>query len=127
MSLKAQGGKYTDEFSVNLGNIHYLDLAKRYQKAAFYLIKKYPKEYLSNVLRATIMFFKPTWDHGFGIEYNKVKLKSLIDLVTLESLRHNIENYIYKFPKPWPLREGVAFSSYLIIPFFYFLFFIFLF
>ena len=98
--FKSTRTKYTDEFSVNLGNIHYLDLAKRYQKAAFYLIKNYPKEYLSNVLRATIMFFKPTWDHGFGIESNKVKLKTLIDFVTLESIRHSIENYIYKFPKP---------------------------
>jgi hypothetical protein len=36
-----------------------------------------------------------------------------------------LENYVYNFPKPWPLSEGVAFSSYFILPFFYLLFFLF--
>ena len=71
------------------------------------------------------MFFKPTWDHGFGIETNKVRIKSIIDLITLEGIRLNLENYFFNFPKPWPLSDEVAFSSYLILPFFYFLFFIF--
>ena len=44
--FKSTRKKFGDEFSVNLGNIHYLDLAKRYQKGALYLIKNYPLEYI---------------------------------------------------------------------------------
>tara|TARA_B100000925_G_C22008030_1_gene474671 strand:- start:1170 stop:2624 length:1455 start_codon:yes stop_codon:yes gene_type:complete len=117
--FKSSRDTYGDEYSVNLGNIHYLKLAKRYQEGAFYLIKKYPLEYLERVSKALIMFFKPSWDHGFGVETNKTKLKNYIDFFYLENLRLKIENAFYEVRKPWPLRKEIALSSYLLMPFFY--------
>ena len=69
--FKSSRDRFGDEFGVNLGNIHYLDIAKRYQRSALNLIKAYPIEYLERVSKALIMFFKPSWDHGFGVEENK--------------------------------------------------------
>ena len=44
-----------------------------------------------------------------------------MSLVYLEGLRLKIENMIYKIRKHWPLREGIAVSSYLVVTFFYFI------
>ena len=85
--FKTTRDRFGDEFSVNLGNIHYLDIAKRYQKSAFYLIKDYPLEYVERVSKALIMFFKPSWDHGFGVEENKKILKDYMNLFYLETIR----------------------------------------
>ena len=46
---KTTFGKYSEEFSVNLGNFHYLEIAKNYQKSATKVIINYPFEYLKRV------------------------------------------------------------------------------
>ena len=43
--FKSTLGQFTEEFSVNLGHYHYLELAKRYQSSAIQIIKGYPGEY----------------------------------------------------------------------------------
>ncbi len=120
-------GRFTEEFSVNLGHYHYLEIAKRYQQSAIEIIKKFPKDYAQRVIRAVIMFFKPTWDHGFGLENNSIALFPYINLVTLNNLRLDLENSIKKIRKPWPLKNEIPLSSYLIIPFAYFVILLFMF
>ena len=122
--FKSTLGKFSEEFSVNLGHYHYLELAKRYQKSAINIIKSYPGEYVKRVFRGTIMFFKPTWDHGFGVTHNAQALQSLINVFTLHKVRLYIESLVIKSEKPWPLRSDIPYSSYIFIPVFYFLVFI---
>ena len=55
-------------------------------------------EYIERVSKALIMFFKPSWDHGFGVEENKETLKGYINFFYLESLRLKFENFVYKIP-----------------------------
>lgn len=117
--FKSSLGKYGEEYSVNLGHYHYLEIAKKYQESAIKIIKKYPLEYLKRVFRGTIMFFKPTWDHGFGVENNSASLKSYIDVLTLNSIRLKIENIFVSGKKPWPMRDEIPYTSYVVIPFLY--------
>lgn len=112
---------FSEEYSVNLGNYHYLEIAKIYQKNAINIIKKFPLKYLSRVIRGTIMYFKPTWDHGFGVSYNAENLKKYINIFTLHNLRLKIEGYLIKSEKPWPLNTLIPYSSYIFIPILYFL------
>jgi hypothetical protein len=116
---KSTYGKFTEEFSVNLGNFHYLEIAKKYQDSAIKIIKKYPKEYMKRVLRGIIMFFKPTWDHGFGVTHNASSLKGYINITTLGDFRLWVENLFLRGDKPWPLKSEIAYSSYLVVPIFY--------
>ena len=117
--FKSTLGQFSEEFSVNLGNFHYLDISKRYQKSAIAMIKNFPVEYLKRVLRGMIMFFKPTWDHGFGVSDNAQTLKPLINIITFHQIRLEIESVFVSSEKPWPLKTEIPFSSYLFIPIFY--------
>ena len=94
--FKSTLGQFTEEFSVNLGHYHYLELAKRYQSSAIQIIKGYPGEYLKRVFRGTIMFFKPTWDHGFGVTHNAQALQSLINVLTLHKMRLSLESLFFQ-------------------------------
>ena len=118
-NFKSTLGQYSEEFSVNLGNYHYLDIAKKYQKSAIALIKKYPKEYFKRVFRGVIMYFKPTWDHGFGAEHNAKVLFPYINILTFNNLRLRAENAFVQGEKPWPLKNQIPYSSYIFIPVIY--------
>ena len=125
--FKTTLGRFTEEFSVNLGHFHYLEIAKKYQESSLAIIKKYPSEYFKRVLRGIIMFFKPSWDHGFGLENNSPALKTYINITSLENLRYTLEKKIGVEKKPWPLSDKIALTSYFIIPIFYLIIFILLF
>ena len=119
VQFKSTLEKYGQEFSVNLGHFHYLEIAKKYQSSAIKIIKKYPVEYLKRVFRGTIMFFKPTWDHGFGVENNSKSLENYINIMTLNSVRLSLENIFVSGKKPWPMKDGIPYTSYIFIPMLY--------
>jgi len=124
--FKSTLGQFTEEFSVNLGNYHYLEIAKKYQKNAIKIIKKFPKQYLKRVLRGSIMFFKPTWDHGFGVSYNANALENYTKYFTLHHVRMTFEELFVSSKKPWPMSDDIPYTSYIFIPIFYFLLVVFL-
>ena len=73
------------------------------------------------------MYFKPTWDHGFGVEHNAKVLFPYINIMTLNSIRLNVENIFVNGDKPWPLKSQIPYSSYVFIPMVYLLLLILLF
>ena len=64
-----------------------------------------------------MIFFKPTWDHGWGIDFNREKIWNYINWISLHDIRAFTENKILgDNNKPWPLRNDIPFSSYLFLP-----------
>ena len=107
------------EFGINLGHYGYIEIFDNYKKDSLYLIKNNLKLYFQNVIKALVLFFQPSWEHGWGIRNNQHTLKSYIDYFGLNTLRLKIENFFYNNKRPWPLKSNVPVSSYIIILLFY--------
>ena len=83
-----------EEFGINAGHYGYISIFNQYKKDGIQVIKKNLKLYILNVVKAFILFFQPSWEHGWGIRKNQNTLAGYIDLFGLNSLRIKIERLI---------------------------------
>ena len=108
-----------EEFGINAGHYGYISIFNEYKKDGIQVIKKNLKLYILNVVKAFILFFQPSWEHGWGIRKNQNTLAGYIDLFGLNSLRIKLERLIIPNGLNWPFKENVPVSSHFLIFFIY--------
>ncbi|MCE9613207.1 MAG: right-handed parallel beta-helix repeat-containing protein [Lentisphaerae bacterium] len=64
----------------------FVGIARDYQRAATWIIRHYPRQYLASVLDAWLVFSQPAWDY-FYLKDNRAALQSYLDVVSAWRLR----------------------------------------